>query len=170
MGRYIYQVLFKLHFESSLLTMAMKVMKATKKTVLKRIKTQKTLGKTVTIAGKKYDQEMIYAFRRATRSSKGNKGKNVLISVADAKQIFEATRPDLTGRSTYDKLEKSTMAYIRKTGNFTDAAKKSSVVVEPAAAMKAMKAMKAAKAKKTATIVETVAAMKAMKAMKAAKA
>merc|ERR1712032_792084 len=128
---------------------------------------------------------------------KGNKGKNVLISVADAKQIFEATRPDLTGRSTYDKLEKSTMAYIRKTGNFTDAAKKelakliakaagkqaartkamkavkakkSSVVVEPAAAMKAMKAMKAAKAKKTATIVETVAAMKAMKAMKAAKA
>merc|ERR1712032_1437356 len=163
----------------------------------KRIKTQKTLGKTVTIAGKKYDQEMIYAFRRATRSSKGNKGKNVLISVADAKQIFDATRPDLTGRSTYDKLEKSTMAYIRKTGNFTDAAKKelakliakaagkqaartramkamkaakakkSSVVVEPAAAMKAMKA---AKAKKTATIVETVAAMKAMKAMKAAKA
>merc|ERR1711862_109937 len=122
--RYIYQVLFKLHFESNLLTMAMKVMKATKKAVLKRIKTQKTLGKTVTIAGKKYDQEMIYAFRRATRSSKGNKGKNVLISVADAKQIFEATRPDLTGRSTYDKLEKSTMAYIRRTGNFTDAAKK----------------------------------------------
>merc|ERR1711862_705424 len=122
-----------------------------------------------------------------TRSSKGNKGKNVLISVADAKQIFEATRPDLTGRSTYDKLEKSTMAYIRKTGNFTDAAKKelakliAKAAGKQAARTKAMKAAKAkkssvvvepaaAKAKKTATIVETVAAMKAMKAMKAAKA
>merc|ERR1712087_83257 len=90
--------------------------------------------------------------------------------------IFEATRPDLTGRSTYDKLEKSTMAYIRKTGNFTDAAKKelakliAKAAGKQAARTKAMKAMKAAKAKKTATIVETVAAMKAMKAMKAAKA
>merc|ERR1712048_1320828 len=74
--------------------------------------------------GKKYDKEMILAFKRATRSSKGNKGKNVLISVADAKQIFEVTRPDSTGRSTYDKVEKSTMAYIRKNGKFTDAAKK----------------------------------------------
>merc|ERR1719198_2270185 len=102
----------------------MKAMKVTKAGVLKRIKSQKSLGKTVTIGGKKYDKEMILAFKRATRSSKGNKGKNVLVSVADAKQIFEATRPDLTGRSSYDKVEKSTMAYIRKTGKFTDAAKK----------------------------------------------
>merc|ERR1740138_2059613 len=102
----------------------MKAMKAIKKGVLKRVKTQKSLGKTVTIGGKKYDQEMIYAFRRATRSSKGNKGKNLVISIADAKQIFEAARPDTTGRSSYDTIEKNTMAYIRKKGKFTDAAKK----------------------------------------------
>merc|ERR1719436_682376 len=102
----------------------MKSMKVTKIGVRRRVKAQKSLGKTVTVKGKKYDQEMIYAFRRATRSSKGNKGKNTLISVADAKQIFESTRPDLTGRSTYDPIEKKTMAYIRKEGKFTDAAKK----------------------------------------------
>merc|ERR1712187_949620 len=126
----------------------MKAMKTTKKGVLKRIKTQKSLSKTVTIKGKKYDQEMIYAFRRATRSSKGNKGKNVLISAADAKQIFEATRPDLTGRSTYDKLEKSTMAYIRKTGKFTDAAKKTLAKLIAKGAGKQAARTKAKKAKK----------------------
>merc|ERR1740121_2104168 len=129
----------------------MKVMKATKKAVLKRVKAQKSLGKTVTIKGKKYDQEMIYAFKRATRSSKGNKGKNVLISIADAKQIFEATRPDLTGRSTYDKIEKATMAYIRKNGKFTDAAKKVlAKLIAKAAGKQAVrtKAKKAMKKKK----------------------
>merc|ERR1719262_209185 len=101
--------------------MAMKGMKATKKGVLKRIKTQKSLGKTILVNGKKCDKEIILAFRRATRSSAGNKGKNVLVSVNDAKQIFEATRPDNTGRSTYDKIEKNTMAFIRTQGEWTDA-------------------------------------------------
>merc|ERR1711870_72763 len=93
-------------------------MKATKKGVLKRIKTQKTLSKTVNIGGKKYDKEMILAARRATRGS-----KNVVVSKDDAKQIFEAARPDgNTGRSNYDKVEKATMAYIRGKYKFTAAA------------------------------------------------
>merc|ERR1719492_433775 len=89
--------------------------KATKKGVLKRIKAQKSLSKTIVIGGKKYDKEMILAARRATKGA-----KNVLVSMADAKQIFEAARP--TGNSTYDKVEKATMAYIRGKYKFTDAA------------------------------------------------
>merc|ERR1712187_342475 len=78
---------------------------------------QKSLGKTVTIGGNKYDKEMILAARRATRGA-----KNVLVSMNDAKQIFEAARP---GKSnTYDKIEKSTMAYIRGKYKFTEAADK----------------------------------------------
>merc|ERR1712226_1499875 len=128
--------------------MKAKAMKVTKRGVLKREKVQKSLSKTVTIGGKKYDQEMIYAFRRATRSSKGNKGKNVLISAADAKQIFEAARPDLTGRSSYDNIEKSTMAYIRKTGKFTDAAKKTLAKLIAKGAGKQAARTKSKKAKK----------------------
>ena len=72
--------------------------KATSKSVLKRIKGQHSLGKTIKVNGKKYDKEMILAARRATRGS-----KNVLVSVADAKQIFEAARPTgTTGQSSYD--------------------------------------------------------------------
>merc|ERR1711957_547816 len=98
--------------------MGMKAMKSTKKGVLKRIKSQHSLGKTVSIGGHKYDKEMILAAKRATRGS-----KNVLVSMADAKQIFEAARPaGSTGRSSYDKLEKATMAYIRQKYKFTDAA------------------------------------------------
>merc|ERR1719355_210959 len=97
---------------------AMKTMKkAAKKGVLKRIKTQKSLSKTVTVGGKKYDKEMILAARRATRGS-----KNVVVSMDDAKQIFEVTRP--AGHSTYDALEKATMKYIRSKYKFTDAADK----------------------------------------------
>merc|ERR1712039_219531 len=98
--------------------MKAKAMKATKKGVLKRDKSQHSLGKTVKINGKQYDKEMILAARRATRGS-----KNVVVSKDDAKQIFEAARPDgNTGRSTYDRVEKATMAYIRSKYTFTDAA------------------------------------------------
>merc|ERR1711881_284270 len=91
------------------LAMAMK--KATKKGVLKRIKAQKSLGKTIKVGGKgPFDKEMILAARRATRGS-----KNVLVSMDDAKQIFEAARPTDGGQSTYDTLEKRTMQYIRNT-------------------------------------------------------
>merc|ERR1712151_1472888 len=94
------------------------VMKATKTGVLKRIKTQKSLSNTVKIGGKKYDKEMILAAKRATRGA-----KNVLVSMNDAKQISEAARPSgNTGRSNYDKIEKATMAYIRKKYKFTAAA------------------------------------------------
>merc|ERR1712151_796060 len=97
----------------------MKAMKATKASVLKRIKSQKSLGKTIKVGGKgPFDREMILAAKRATRGS-----KNVLVSMDDAKQIFEAARPaGNTGRSSYDKIEKATMAYIRKKYKFTEAA------------------------------------------------
>merc|ERR1719410_65558 len=95
-------------------------MKATKKGVLKRIKTQKSLSKTIKVGKKKYDKEMILAARRATRGS-----KNVLVSKNDAKQIFEAARPlGSSGRSSYDAMEKKTMAYIRSKYKFTEAADK----------------------------------------------
>merc|ERR1719264_1351523 len=94
-------------------TKAMK--KATSAKVLKRVKAQHSLSKTITVGGKKYDKEMILAARRATRGA-----KNVLVSMQDAKQIFEAARP--AGNSTYDKVEKATMAYIRGKYKFTDAA------------------------------------------------
>merc|ERR1712194_409970 len=96
----------------------MGAMKATKKGVLKRVKSQKSLSKTIKIGGKKYDSEMILAAKRATRGS-----KNVLVSMNDAKQIFEAARPAGTkGGSSYDKVEKATMAYIRGKYKFTAAA------------------------------------------------
>merc|ERR1711920_70684 len=99
---------------------AMKAMKATKRGVLKRIKTQKSLSKTIKVGKKKYDKEMILAARRATRGS-----KNVLVSKNDAKQIFEAARPSgKKGNSSYDKIEKATMAYIRGKYKFTEAADK----------------------------------------------
>merc|ERR1712007_350460 len=92
-----------------------------KKGVLKRIKTQKSLSKTIKVGGKgPFDKEMILAARRATRG-----GKNVLVSMADAKQIFEAARPTgTTGQSSYDAIEKKTMAFIRSKYKFTDAADK----------------------------------------------
>merc|ERR1719399_2560805 len=100
---------------------AMKAMKATKAGVLKRIKTQKSLSKTIKVGGKgPFDKEMILAARRATRG-----GKNVLVSMNDAKQILEAARPTgHTGQSSYDALEKKTMAFIRSKYKFTDAADK----------------------------------------------
>merc|ERR1719159_429002 len=119
-------------------------MKTTKVGVLKRVKAQKSLSKTISVGGKKYDKEMILAARRATRGS-----KNVLVSMSDAKQIFEALRPG--GHATYDALEKKTMAYIRKTYKFTpeaDALLRSLVAKAAGKQAKSTKAMKAMKAMK----------------------
>merc|ERR1712190_687834 len=119
-------------------------MKTTKTGVLKRIKSQHSFSKTVKIDGKQYDKEMILAARRATRGS-----KNVLVSMDDAKQIFEAARPaGTTGRSNYDKIEKATMAYIRKKYKFTaaaDALLRKMVAKAGGAQSKRTKAMKAKK-------------------------
>merc|ERR1712232_1122059 len=121
---------------------AMAMGKATKKGVLKRIKAQKSLGKTIKVGGKgPFDKEMILAARRATRG-----GKNVLVSMNDAKQIFEAARPTgSTGQSSYDKVEKATMAFIRKKYKFTpeaDALPRSLVAKAAGQQAKRTKAMK----------------------------
>ena len=120
------------------------VKKATKKGVLKRISKQHSLSKTVTVGGEKYDKEMILAVRRATRGA-----KNVLVSKDDAQQIYEAARPmGTSGRSSYDQLEKKTMAYIRGKYKFTEAADKllRSLISKAGAAQgKRTKAKKAAK-------------------------
>merc|ERR1711924_538249 len=71
----------------------------TKAGVKKRVMKQNSLGKTITVKGKKYDKEMILAARRATRGA-----KNVLVSMNDAKQIFEAARPGTS--NTYDAIER----------------------------------------------------------------
>merc|ERR1711957_847284 len=111
--------------------------------VAKRVKAQKSLGKTLKVGGKgPFDKEMILAARRATRG-----GKNVLVSMNDAKQIFEAARPTgTTGQSSYDAVEKKTMAYIRGKYKFTDAANRllRKMVAKAAGAQsKRTKAMKA---------------------------
>merc|ERR1719453_121190 len=94
--------------------------KATTAGVKKRVMKQNSLGKTIKVGGKVYDKEMILAARRATRGA-----KNVLVSMNDAKQIFEAARPTGTGgQSSYDAVEKRTMAYIRKAYKFTPQADK----------------------------------------------
>merc|ERR1711998_227123 len=124
-----------------------KVMKtATKAGMKKRVMKQQSLGKTITVKGHKYDKEMILAARRATRG-----GKNNLVSMNDAKQIFEAARPGSS--NTYDAIEKKTMAYIRKTmgHKFTpqaDALLRSLVAKAAGAQAKRTKAKKAMKAKK----------------------
>merc|ERR1719408_1131143 len=118
----------------------MKKKMATKAGVLKRIKKQHSLGKTITVGGKKYDKEMILAARRATRGA-----KNVLVSMNDAKQIFEAARPGTS--NTYDAIEKRTMAYIRKNYKFTpeaDALLRSMVAKAAGKQAKRTKAKKAA--------------------------
>merc|ERR1719326_651372 len=116
----------------------MKAMKATTVGVQKRIKAQKSLSKTITVGGKKYDKEMILAARRATRGA-----KNVVVSMQDAQQIFEAARPG--GNATYDKIEKATMAYIRSKYKFTEAADKLlRKLVSKAAAKQAVRTKKKA--------------------------
>merc|ERR1719218_42208 len=119
---------------------AMKKKMATKAGVKRRVMKQNSLGKTITVKGKKYDKEMILAARRATRGA-----KNVLVSMNDAKQIFEAARPGTS--NTYDAIEKRTMAYIRKNYKFTPEADK---LLRSMVAKAAGKRAKRTKAKKAA--------------------
>merc|ERR1719171_2345505 len=90
----------------------MKAMKALPKGFAK-----KQYGKTITIKGKKYDALMIETARYAVQGAG-------VISMADAAHLCKAVRPSEDGRSTYDAIEKDTMAYIRKNFKFTTAADK----------------------------------------------
>merc|ERR1719223_685366 len=88
-----------------------------KKTLVQRKKgkfVKRDFQKTVKIGGKTLDFMMLEAAKIAT-SGKGD-GR---ISAGDAQLICKAARPSTDGRSTYDKLEKATMAYVRKTFKFT---------------------------------------------------
>ena len=78
---------------------------------------KKNWGKKVKIAGKEYDKPMIDAAKYGAK-------RDGVLSMADSDLILKAARPDGTMRSSYDKLEKSTMAYIRAKFKFTDAADK----------------------------------------------
>mmetsp|Transcript_2631 Transcript_2631/g.4063 ORF Transcript_2631/g.4063 Transcript_2631/m.4063 type:complete len:138 (+) Transcript_2631:107-520(+) len=101
---------------------AMKAMKAVKQLIQKDKRgkfTKRDYGKQIKIGGKQYDYMMIQAAKIAT-SGKGD-GR---ISRGDARLICKAARPSADGRSSYDVLEKATMAYIRKTYKFTPAGDK----------------------------------------------
>merc|ERR1712242_50329 len=93
----------------------MKVMKA-KQLVQRKLGkfSKRDFGKTVAIGGKKYDFMIVEAAKIAT-SGKGD-GR---ISEKDARLICKAARPSTDGRSTYDVLEKATMAYVRQNFKFT---------------------------------------------------
>merc|ERR1719487_2140844 len=78
---------------------------------------KKDWGKKVKIAGKEYDKPMIDAAKYGAR-------RDGVISMKDSELILKAVRPTGDARSTYDKLEKDTMAYIRRNFKFTDAADK----------------------------------------------
>merc|ERR1719386_3683 len=96
---------------------AMKVMKSMK--ALKSMKSMKSMGKfsqfiikeksqwgkTYIIDGVKYDKAIIDAAEIAVKGD----GR---ISVEDSEMLLKAIRPDETGRSTYDPIEKRTMAYV----------------------------------------------------------
>lgn len=63
-----------------------------------------------TIKGKRYDRTILKAADIAVKGAGDGR-----ISQKDAKMICRACRPTTDGRSTYDKMEKDTMAYVRKT-------------------------------------------------------
>ena len=62
-----------------------------------------------TIKGKRYDRTILKAADIAVKGAGDGR-----ISQKDAKMICRACRPTADGRSTYDKMEKETMAYVRK--------------------------------------------------------
>merc|ERR1719499_136898 len=108
-------------------TKAMKAMKAT--TVMKAMKakqlnmrnklgkfSKRDYGKTIKIGGKTYDYVMVEAAKIATKGQGDGR-----ISRADARLLCKAARPSGDGRSTYDAVEKATMAYIRQKYKFTPA-------------------------------------------------
>merc|ERR1719150_2677962 len=105
---------------------------------------KKDYSKTVTIGGKKFDQMIIEAAKIATRGQGDGR-----ISRADARLICKAARPSADGRSSYDKLEKATMAYVRKNYKFTPAGDKA---LRHAMASLASKQAQRTKAKKKAAI------------------
>merc|ERR1719335_2075196 len=113
-------------------TTSMKVMRSMK--AMKALKSMKSMkssgkfsqfinkeksqwGKTYIIDGVKYDKPIIDAAEIAVKGD----GR---ISVEDSEMLLKAIRPDKTGRSTYDPIEKRTMAYVRKNFKFTPAADK----------------------------------------------
>mmetsp|Transcript_17517 Transcript_17517/g.44417 ORF Transcript_17517/g.44417 Transcript_17517/m.44417 type:complete len:139 (+) Transcript_17517:2-418(+) len=129
-------------------TTVMKAMKAKRLNVRNKLGkfSKRDYGKTVKIGGKTYDFVMVEAAKIGTKGQGDGR-----ISRADARLICKAARPSGDGRSTYDAVEKATMAYIRKTYKFTPAGDKAvrSFIArqagKQAARVKAMKAMKAMK-------------------------
>mmetsp|Transcript_5286 Transcript_5286/g.12737 ORF Transcript_5286/g.12737 Transcript_5286/m.12737 type:complete len:125 (+) Transcript_5286:78-452(+) len=102
-------------------------------------------SKTIKVGGKKLD----YMILEAAKTAVAGKGDG-RISRTDSRLICKAARPSGDGRSTYDKVEKDTMAYIRKKFKFTkagDAAVRQFIrgqaAKEAARTRKAKKAMKA---------------------------
>mmetsp|Transcript_65229 Transcript_65229/g.202324 ORF Transcript_65229/g.202324 Transcript_65229/m.202324 type:complete len:124 (+) Transcript_65229:97-468(+) len=104
---------------------------------------KRDFGKTVTIGGKKYDQMIIEAAKIATQGQGDGR-----ISRTDARLICKAARPSADGRSSYDALEKATMAYVRKTYKFTPAGDKQVRTFIAFQAAQQAKRTKAKKAKK----------------------
>merc|ERR1711879_1054803 len=100
-------------------------------------------GRVKTWEGKKYDRTILKAAEIAVKG-KGD-GR---ISEKDAKMICRACRPTTDGKSTYDAMEKATMAYVRKTFKFTKSGDKAvrnfiaKMGGKQAARTKATKAMK----------------------------
>ncbi|CAJ1355717.1 unnamed protein product [Effrenium voratum] len=103
-------------------------------------------GRVKTIKGKKYDRTILKAADIAVKGAGDGR-----IAEKDAKLICKACRPTADGRSTYDTMEKSTMAYVRKNYKFTKAGDKAvrsfiaKMGAKQAARTRAMKAMKAMK-------------------------
>merc|ERR1719326_346554 len=95
-----------------------KAMKAMKRHAATKIARGKAAWeKSVTIKGKKFDKAIIDAAKYGARG-------DGVISMADSKLILKAARPSGTNRDSYDKMEKATMAYVRKHFKFTGAADK----------------------------------------------
>merc|ERR1712228_1002698 len=106
---------------------------------------KKNYGLKVKVGGKNLDKVICDAARLAIKG-KGD-GK---ISVADTKMLVKAVRPTKDGRSSYDKLEKDTVAYVRANFTFTPAADKAfrkAIAKLAAGQAKRTKAKKAKKAK-----------------------
>mmetsp|Transcript_103072 Transcript_103072/g.291974 ORF Transcript_103072/g.291974 Transcript_103072/m.291974 type:complete len:124 (-) Transcript_103072:148-519(-) len=100
-------------------------------------------GSTVVIKGKRYDKPMIDAAKWAVKGAGDGR-----ISAKDVQLITKAVRPSGDLRSTYDSVEKATMAYLRTSFKFTPAgdkacrAKIAKLAAKQAARTKAKKAMK----------------------------
>lgn len=116
-----------------------------------------------TINGKKYDRTILKATELAVKGAGDGR-----ISVADTKMICRAVRPTTDGKSTYDPMEKATMAYVRKSFKFTDAADKAmrafiaKMGAKQAARTKAMKVV----VKRPATAMKASSKASAMKSAK----